>query len=237
MERGAEQEAAMKRTKPGKSTSRATGGRPVAPVTRKPKAIETLPGWISKLSDGDDDLCDTLVGVWVAAQHARWTARQLGDKAPRTCLAELRTAEGILDAISSGAVPRSQLAKKAAQAVIKFGVARMSAVEAALLQHVVQIGHVPGPREVVFIAQGAMPYAAGWDWLVVALDRVLGVKLPASVQKAVTTILDAPPRSRGKLPLLPVIVRSGGGCSAGRFAVHAFDLVSGNTTQRCVAAR
>jgi hypothetical protein len=82
-----------------------------------------------------------------------------------------------------------------------------------------------------------MPYAAGWDRLVVALDRVLGVTLPASVRKAVEMILDAPPRSRGKLLLLPVIVRSGGGCSAGRFAVHAFDLASGNTTQRCVAAR
>jgi len=82
-----------------------------------------------------------------------------------------------------------------------------------------------------------MPYRADWEWLVVALDRVLGVKLPASVRKAVETILDAPPRSRGKLPLLPVVVRSGVGCSAGRFAVHAFDLVSGNATQRCVAAR
>lgn len=45
------------------------------------------------------------------------------------------------------------------------------------------------------------------------------------------------PRSRGKLPLLPVVVRSGGGCSAGRFAVHAFDLVSGDSTRRCIAAR
>ena len=112
----------------------------------------------------------------------------------------------------------------------------MGATEAALLRHVVQIGHERGPREVVFIAQGAMPYGCRWDWLVVALDRVLGVRLPASVRKAVQTILDAP-RSREKLPLLPVIVRSGGGCGAGRFAVHAFDLVSGDTTQRCVAAR
>ncbi len=189
------------------------------------------------MTSGDDDMCDALVEAWVAAQHARWTARQLGDKAPRMCLDELRAAESLLDAISSGAVPRRQLAKKAAQAVRKFGVARMSATEAGLLQHVVQIGHIPGPREVVFIAQGGMPYAAGWDRLVVALDRVLGVTLPASVRKAVETILDAPPRSRGKLPLLPVIVRSGGGCSAGRFAVHAFDLVSGDTTQRCIAAR
>jgi hypothetical protein len=205
-------------------------------MNRKPKAIEVLPGWISKLSDGDDDLCDALVEVWVAAQHARRAVRELGDRAPRTCLDELNAAEGLLDAISSGAVPRRQLARKAAQAMRKFDVARMSATEAALLRHVVQIGHVPGPREVVFIAQGAMPYACRWDWLVVALARVLGVKLPASVRKAVQTILDAP-RSRGKLPLLPVVVRSGGGCSAGRFAVHAFDLVSGNTTQRCVAAR
>jgi len=204
-------------------------------MKRKPKTIETLPGWISELSSGDDDMCDALVGAWVAAQHARWTARQLGDQAPRTCLDELQAAEGLLDAISSGAVPRRQLEKKAAQAVRKFGVARMSATEAALLQHVVQVGHVPGPREVVFIAQGAMPYACRWDRLVVALDRVLGVTLPASVRRAVQTILDAP-RSRGKLPLLPVVVCSGVGCSAGRFAVHAFDLASGNTTQRCVAA-
>jgi hypothetical protein len=209
-------------TKPGKSTPRETG--------------ETLPKWMYLLSDGDDDLLDVLVGAWVAGDRARRAVRELGDRAPRTCLDDLKAAEGILDAISSGAVPRQQLAKKAAHAVRKFGVARMSATEAALLQHVVQIGHVPGPREVVFIAQGAMPYAAGWDWLVVALDRVLGVTLPASVRKAVETILDAP-RSRGKLPLLPVVVRSGGGCSAGRFAVHAFDLASGNTTRRCVAAR
>jgi hypothetical protein len=209
-------------TKQGKSTPRETG--------------ETLPEWLYLLSDGDDDLFDVLFRALVAGDRARRAVRELGDRAPRTCLDELKAAEGILDAISSEAVPRRQLAKKAAQAVRKFGVARMSAVEAALLRHVVQIGHVPGPREVVFIAQGAMPYAGRWDWLVVALARVLGVKLPASVRKAVQTILDAP-RSRGKLPLLPVVVRSGGGCSAGRFAVHAFDLVSGNTTQWCVAAR
>jgi hypothetical protein len=197
---------------------------------------ETLPEWLYRLSNGDDDLFDVLVGAWVAAQHARWAVRERGDQAPRMCLDELKAAEGILDAIRSEAVPRRQLATKAAQAVRKFATARMSAVEAALLQHVVQIGHVPGPREVVFIAEGAMPYACRWDWLVVALDRVLGVKLPASVRKAVETILDAP-RSRGKLPLLPVVVRSGGGCSAGRFAVHAFDLASGETTQRCIAAR
>jgi hypothetical protein len=204
--------------KQGKSTPRETG--------------ETLPGWISELSDGDDDLCDALVGAWVAAQHARWTVRQLGDQAPRACLDDLKAAEGLLDAIRSGGVPRRQLAKKTAEAVRKFDTARMSATEAALLRHVVQIGHVPGPREVVFIAQGAMPYVADWSWLVVALDRVLGVTLPASVRKAVATILDAPPRSRGKLPLLPIVVRSGG-----RFAVHAVDLASGNTTQRCIAAR
>jgi hypothetical protein len=209
-------------TKPGKSTPRETG--------------ETLPKWMYLLSDGDDDLLDELVRAWVACDRARRAVRELGDRAPRTCLDDLKAAEGILDAISSGAVPRPQLAKKAAQAVRKFGVARMGAIEAALLRHVPLIGHVPGPREVVFVAQGAMPYACRWDWLVVALDRVLGVKLPASVRRAVGTILDAP-RPRGKLPLLPVVVRSGAGCSAGRFAVHAFDLVSGDTTQRCVAAR
>jgi len=89
----------------------------------------------------------------------------------------------------------------------------------ALLTHVVQIGHVPGPREMVFVAKGAMPYVAAWDWLRVALHEVLGVKLPASVRRKVETILDAP-RSRRKLPLLPVIVHSGG-----RFTVHAVDLV------------
>jgi hypothetical protein len=201
-------------------------------MKRKSKTTEVLPGWISKLSDGDDDLCDSLVGAWVAAQHARRAVRELGDRSPRTCLDDLKAAEGILDAIRSGAVPRQQLAKRAAQAVRKLGVARMGATEAALLRHVVQIGHVPGPREVVFIAQGAMPgampYACRWDWLVVALDRVLGVKLPASVRQAVETILDAP-RSRGKLP---VVVRS-----ARRFTVHAVDLASGDTTKRCIAAR
>jgi hypothetical protein len=32
----------------------------------------------------------------------------------------------------------------------------------ALLQHVVQTGRVPGPREAVFVAEGAMPYVADW---------------------------------------------------------------------------
>jgi hypothetical protein len=201
-------------------------------MNRKPKTIEVLPGWISKLSDGDDDLCDALVEVWVAAQHARRAVRELGDRAPRTCLDDLKAAESVLDAISSGAVPRRQLAKKTAEAVRKFDTARMSATEAALLRHVVQIGHVPGPREVVFIAMGAMPYVADWSLLRVALREVLGVTLPASVRKAVATILGSPPRSRGKLPLFPVIVRS-----SGRLAVHAVDLASGNTTQWCVAAR
>ena len=199
------------------------------------EAGESLPEWLYLLSDGDDDLFDVLFRVLVAGDRARRAVRELGDRAPRACRDELKAAEGILDAIGSGSVPRRRLAKKAAQAVRKFDTARMSAIEAALLQHVVQIGHVPGPREVVFIARGAMPYGADWDWLVVALDRVLGVKLPASVRKAVETTLDAP--SRGKLPLLPVVVRSGGGCSAGRFAVHAVDLASGKTTQQCVAAR
>ena len=89
----------------------------------------------------------------------------------------------------------------------------------ALLTHVVQIGHVPGPREVVFIAKGAMPYLADWDWLRGALHEVLGVKLPASVRREVETILDGP-RSPRKLPPLPVVVHSGG-----RFTVHAVDLV------------
>ncbi|MGO9836088.1 MAG: type II toxin-antitoxin system HicB family antitoxin [Polyangiaceae bacterium] len=89
----------------------------------------------------------------------------------------------------------------------------------ALLKHVHQIGKVPGPHEVVFLADGAMPYVADWDWLRVALHEVLGVKLPASVRKAVEAILAAP-CSRRKLPPLPVVVRSGG-----RFSVHAIDLV------------
>jgi predicted RNase H-like HicB family nuclease len=127
--------------------------------------------------------------------------------------------------------------REAVELIVEHDVARRDSDDIdALLKHVPQIGKVPGPHEVVFLAEGAMPYVADWDWLVVALDRVLGVKLPASVRKAVQTILDAP-RSRGKLPLLPVVVRSGGGCSAGRFAVQAFDLVSGDTTRRCVAAR
>ena len=89
----------------------------------------------------------------------------------------------------------------------------------ALVKHVVQIGHVPGPREVVFLAEGAMPYVAEWDWLRVALHEVLAVKLPALVRRKVETILDAPP-SRRRLPLLPVVVRSGG-----RLTVRAVDLV------------
>lgn len=93
--------------------------------------------------------------------------------------------------------------------------------DAALLQHVHQIGHIPGPDEVVFVAPGSLPYAApSLEWLVVALREVLGVKLPASVRKAVETILAAP-RSRRKLPPLPVVVRSGG-----RLSVHAVDLAA-----------
>ena len=101
---------------------------------------------------------------------------------------------------------------------VSGGAASRADVE-ALLKHVVQVGHVPRPREVVFVAEGAMPYVAGWDWLRVALREVLGVKLPAPVRRKVETILDAP-RSRRKLPLLPVIAHSGE-----RFTVHAVDLV------------
>jgi hypothetical protein len=90
----------------------------------------------------------------------------------------------------------------------------------ALLKHVHMIGHVPGPHEVVFIAEGAMPYVAEWSWLVVAFNTVLGVKLPASVRKAVEKILDAP-RSRRMLPPLPVVVYTGG-----RFTVRAVDLAA-----------
>jgi hypothetical protein len=94
------------------------------------------------------------VGAWVAAQHARRAAR---DEVPRACIDELKAAEDILDAIRAGTVPRRQLAKVAARAVKKFDVVRMLATEAALLQHVVQIGHVPGPCEAVFITERAMP--------------------------------------------------------------------------------
>jgi predicted RNase H-like HicB family nuclease len=93
-------------------------------------------------------------------------------------------------------------------------------VAAPLLRHVHQIGHVPTPGEVVFLAEGAMPYAAHWEWLVIALREVLGVKLPASARKAVEKILAAP-RPRRNLPPLPVVVHTGG-----RFIVRAVDLAA-----------
>jgi hypothetical protein len=94
--------------------------------------------------------------------------------------------------------------------------ARKSTDVEALLKHVVQIGHAPGPREVVFVAKGAMPFVADWDWLRVALDEVLGLVLPASVVGQVEKVL------RGNRPFghLPVIVRTGGG-----FQVREIDLV------------
>ena len=81
------------------------------------------------------------------------------------------------------------------------------------------IGHVPTHGEVVFIATGALPYVSpSLEWLVVALKTVLGVTLPTSVVRDVEKIFDAP-RSRKKLPPLPVVVRTGGG-----FTAHAIDL-------------
>jgi len=93
----------------------------------------------------------------------------------------------------------------------------------ALLQHVVQIGHVPGPREVAFVAKGAMPYVADWDWLRVALNEVLGLVLPASVVKEVEKVL------RGNRLLarrLPVIVRTNG------FQIHGIELVPSRRAKR-----
>jgi HTH-type transcriptional regulator/antitoxin HigA len=69
---------------------------------------------------------------------------------------------------------------------------------------------------VVFIAKGAMPYVANWEWLRVALGEVLGLVLPASVVRQVEKVL------RGSRPFghLPVVVRTGVG-----FQVREIDLV------------
>jgi hypothetical protein len=79
-----------------------------------------MPEWIKDLSAGDQCLHDVLLEAWVASQTARDAVRDRGSSAPRTCVEELKSAEGILDAIHEGRTPRSQFSKKAAQAVRKF---------------------------------------------------------------------------------------------------------------------
>ena len=75
-----------------------------------------LPEWIYQLSDGDDCLLDLFSEVLLASHKAHRVVRWRGDEVLRTCGDELEAAEGILDAIQEGRVPRSQLAKKAKQA-------------------------------------------------------------------------------------------------------------------------
>jgi len=89
--------------------------------------IEGALDWIYEISAGDECLRDVLVEAWVAEQHALRAAAQRGREVPRTCDEELRAAEGILGSIRDGRVPRSQLARKAAQAVRKFDMARQCA--------------------------------------------------------------------------------------------------------------
>jgi len=91
-------------------------------VPYKPKTVE-FPDWLYELSVGDNCLRDVLTEMWSTAQHARNAVRQRGDDAPRTCTGELQAAEGILESISEGRVPKPQLAAKAAQAVSKFDTA------------------------------------------------------------------------------------------------------------------
>ncbi len=107
----------------------------------------------------------------------------------------------------------------AAALLAEHDVAHRHPIEALLRASSIRSANCRAPHEVVFLAEGAMPYVADWDWLVVALREVLGVKLPASVRREVKTILAAP-RSHQKLPPLPVVVSSGG-----RLSVHAIDLV------------
>jgi hypothetical protein len=93
----------------------------------RPKMIAELPGWIYEISGGDECLRDVLVEAWVAEQHARRAVLQRDKQVPRTCSEELKAATGILKAIETGDVPRSQIAQKAAQAVRKFDSARQCA--------------------------------------------------------------------------------------------------------------
>jgi hypothetical protein len=96
-------------------------------MEERPKMIGGLPEWIYEMADGDECLRDVLVEGWVIEQHARRAVLQRGDAVPRTCSEEYKAAKGILDAIRTGRVPRSQLAQKAAQAVRKFDTARQCA--------------------------------------------------------------------------------------------------------------
>jgi hypothetical protein len=93
----------------------------------KPKIIEQMPEWIYELSIGDECLLDVLTEAWVSGQHARNAIRQRGDEVPRTCSGELEFADGILEAIRDGRVPKERLAARAAQAVRKFDTARQCA--------------------------------------------------------------------------------------------------------------
>src|ERR1700677_1861235 len=88
----------------------------------KPERVE-FPQWLYDLSYGDDCLRDVLTEMWSTAQHARNAAAQRGGELPRVCSGELQAAEGILDSIREGRVPKRQLSTKAAQAVRKFDTA------------------------------------------------------------------------------------------------------------------
>jgi len=94
----------------------------------KPKIIERLPQWIRLIANGDRCLDEVLTEAWVAGEKAHEAADERGDEIPRMCSGELREADGILESIQDGRVPRNQLARKAAQAVRKFSTARECAI-------------------------------------------------------------------------------------------------------------
>ena len=77
----------------------------------KPRVVE-MPDWIHQLAKGNDGLNELLTEAWVAGLKARGDVFRRGGDVPDTCSAALKGAEGILEAIRTGRVPRPQLAEE-----------------------------------------------------------------------------------------------------------------------------
>ena len=91
-----------------------------------------IPDWILELSEEDDCLGEVLGEAWFAQQKALVAIEDRGNEAPRTCVAEMQSAEIIMENIRDGRVPQGELVEKATQALRKFATARQCA---RFLQH------------------------------------------------------------------------------------------------------
>jgi hypothetical protein len=91
------------------------------------KSGTVIPDWIREVSGGNDCLNDVLEEAWFAGEKALAAIDERGGGVPRTCAAEMRSAEIILENIRTGRVPEGERAEKAAQAVRKFATARQCA--------------------------------------------------------------------------------------------------------------